>query len=76
MCFAAPKIPKPPKPPPMPTRDQAAVRAENAEKDRRNRRGFESTILTGPLGLSASAGQGAYSRLDPSLYANNSSFRI
>jgi len=60
----------------MPTRDQAAVRAENAGKDRRTRQGFESTILTGPLGLSSSAGQGAFSRLDPSLYANNSTYRI
>jgi hypothetical protein len=58
----------------MPTRDQAAVRAENAGKDRRNRRGYESTIMTGPLGVSsASAG---YSRLDPGLYANNGQWRI
>jgi hypothetical protein len=76
MCFSKPKLPKPPPPPPMPTRDQAAVRAENAGKDRRNRRGYESTIMTGPLGVSSAASAGAYSRLDPGLYANNGSWRI
>ena len=65
MCFSKPKIPKPPPPPPMPTRDQAAVRAENAGKDRRNRRGYESTIMTGPLGLSGDQ----TSRLSPNLYS-------
>lgn len=56
MCFKSPKPPEPKKPPPPPTeRDatlaQTRTRSEKAALAAKS--GFESTVLTGPLGVPA-----------------------